>query len=112
MDRRRLMLEAWDELGRPVLSLGGQTGRNTVPHPLIQMLREVDILCDRLGKSVRARHVGRPVGSAAPDRREPPRVVLRSEYVTPPSARREPPEGKAAHHTRALGLRAAGRAPA
>jgi hypothetical protein len=43
------------------------------------LLREADILCDRLAKSVRGMAVGRPLGSAsAPDRREPPRVVLRA----------------------------------
>jgi hypothetical protein len=81
MERRELILAEWQKLGRPVLALGGQTGRNTVPHPLIGMLREADLLCDRLGKSARRpfSRAGRPVGAvSAPDRAEPPRLTLRA----------------------------------
>ncbi len=89
VERRGLILEAWYELGRPILATGGQTGRNVVAHPLIQMLREADLLCDRLGKSVRQRRTGRPVGaSSAPDRvPEPPRITLARRGQAPRAVR-------------------------
>jgi hypothetical protein len=79
MERREAILAEWKNLGQPVLAAGGQTGRNVVAHPLIQMLHQADVLCDRLGRSVRAQR-GRPIGAgSAPDRKpEPPRVMLAS----------------------------------
>src|SRR3954447_23201008 len=78
--RRELLVGLWEELGRPMLGEGGATGRATVPHPLIAMLREADALCDRLASSLKAAQHGRLVGSAsAADRTgEPPRVKLRA----------------------------------
>ncbi len=67
VERRALLVAAWEELGRPVLGEGGATGRALVPHPLIAMMREQDILCERLGRAVKQAVRGRPkgVGSAA-----------------------------------------------
>ena len=78
VERRALAERAWIELGRPLLAEGGATGRAPVPHPLVTMLKELDVLCDRLGKSVKARDAGRPVGAASAPDREPPRVRLAS----------------------------------
>lgn len=78
MHRREVLLARWVELGEPLLAEGGATGKALVPHPLVRMLSEADQLCDRLGKTVRVRDVGRPVGAtSAPDRDEPPRITLR-----------------------------------
>ena len=78
MDRRAALIAEWERLERPMLCDGGATGKAIVPHPLIAMIQAADMLCDRLGKSVRQRDVGRPTGSSsAPDRQGPPRVTLK-----------------------------------
>ena len=59
--RRDAIRAAWQAEGEPLLATGS-TGQ-LVEHPLVKMLREHDLLCDRLGASVRRRHSG-PAPSA------------------------------------------------
>ncbi len=46
----------WQAEGAPLL-MTGSTGQ-LIEHPLMKMLREADLLCDRLGAAVRKRHRG------------------------------------------------------
>jgi hypothetical protein len=62
-ERREAIRQAWIEAGEPLLS-EGSTGQ-LVEHPFVKMLREHDVLVDRLGASVRKRHRG-PEPSAVP----------------------------------------------
>lgn len=48
--------DAWESEGAPLLT-AGSTGQ-LVPHPLVKMLNEADLLCDRLGAVIRKRHPG------------------------------------------------------
>jgi hypothetical protein len=61
--RREAVRQAWSEAGEPLLS-EGSTGQ-LVEHPFVRMMREHDVLVDRLAQSVRKRHRG-PVPSAVP----------------------------------------------
>jgi hypothetical protein len=72
--RRKRILAEWEKLGRPVLS---PTGRGQ--HPLLKALNDVDVVCARLGRELKApARAGRPPGAvSAPDRKAPPRVKLR-----------------------------------
>jgi hypothetical protein len=54
--RRDAIRDAWEAEGAPLLS-GGSTGQ-LVPHPLVKMLNEADLLCDRLGAVIRKQHRG------------------------------------------------------
>jgi hypothetical protein len=54
--RRDAIRDAWEAEGAPLLATGS-TGQ-PVPHPLVKMLNDADLLCDRLGASVRKRHRG------------------------------------------------------
>jgi hypothetical protein len=54
--RRDAIRDAWEAEGSPLLT-SGSTGQ-LVPHPLVKMLNEADLLCDRLGDVVRKRHRG------------------------------------------------------
>jgi hypothetical protein len=54
--RRDAIREAWQAEGAPLLTTGS-TGQ-LVEHPLVKMLREHDLLCDRLGAVIRKRHRG------------------------------------------------------
>jgi len=74
--RRALIVAEWEQLGRPVMTLGGATGRAQVPHPLLKVMSDADGLCDRLEQALRRRGVpGRPPGAvSAPDRVEPPKL--------------------------------------
>jgi hypothetical protein len=48
--------QAWDDLGRPVMTPGSR-GQDR-PHPLIAMIGELDALCERLRKPIRVHHRG------------------------------------------------------
>lgn len=61
VERRAAIREAWEADGSPLLA-AGSTGQ-LVEHPLVRMLREHDLLVDRLAASARRRHAG-PVPSA------------------------------------------------
>jgi hypothetical protein len=61
VERVQMIAAEWDELGNP-LTTEGSMGQ-TVPHPLIKMLQDAEMLADRLRKSVRKAHRG-PAPSA------------------------------------------------
>jgi hypothetical protein len=61
--RRDAIRDAWHAEGSPLLATGS-TGQ-LVEHPYVKMLREHDVLVDRLLASVQKRHRG-PVPSAVP----------------------------------------------
>jgi len=54
--RRDAIRDAWEADGSPLLATGS-TGQ-LVEHPLVKMLRDHDLLVDRLGAAVRMRHRG------------------------------------------------------
>src|SRR5213594_3492381 len=54
--RRDAIRDAWKAEGSPLLARGS-TGQ-PVPHPFLRMLRDHDLLVDRLGAAVRKRHRG------------------------------------------------------
>jgi hypothetical protein len=54
--RRDAIQAAWEAEGAPLLT-SGSTGQ-LVEHPLVKMLREHDLLADRLGAVLRKRHRG------------------------------------------------------
>jgi hypothetical protein len=54
--RREAIAEAWRAEGEPLLATGS-TGQ-LVEHPLVKMLREHDVLVDRLAAAARRRHRG------------------------------------------------------
>jgi hypothetical protein len=54
--RRNAINEQWVGLGCPLLT-SGSTGQ-LVEHPLVKMLREHDVLVQRLGEAVKKRHRG------------------------------------------------------
>jgi hypothetical protein len=54
--RRDAIRDAWEAEGSP-LRATGSTGQ-LVEHPLVKMLRDHDLLVDRLGAAVRLRHRG------------------------------------------------------
>ena len=54
--RRDAIRDAWEAEGSPLLATGS-TGQ-LVEHPLVKMLREHDILVDRLAVAVRKRNRG------------------------------------------------------
>jgi hypothetical protein len=56
VERREAIREAWQAEGAPLLTTGS-TGQ-LVEHPLVKMLREHDVLVDRLAAAARARHRG------------------------------------------------------
>lgn len=54
--RRDAIRDAWEAEGSPLLSTGS-TGQ-LVEHPYVKMLRDHDILVDRLAATARRRHAG------------------------------------------------------
>jgi hypothetical protein len=56
MSRRDAIRDAWEADGSPLLATGS-TGQ-LVEHPYLKMLRDHDLLVDRLGVGVRLRHRG------------------------------------------------------
>ncbi len=56
VERREAIREAWKAEGAPLLATGS-TGQ-LVEHPLVKMLRDHDVLVDRLAAAARARHRG------------------------------------------------------
>jgi hypothetical protein len=56
VSRRDAIRDAWEADGSPLLATGS-TGQ-LVEHPLVKMLREHDILVDRLAVAVRKRNRG------------------------------------------------------
>jgi hypothetical protein len=54
--RRDAIRDAWISLEKPLLATGS-TGQ-LVEHPLLKMLRDHDVLVDRLGAAVSRRHRG------------------------------------------------------
>lgn len=61
LSRRDGIRDAWERAGRPLLS-EGSTGQ-LVEHPLLKMLREHDVLVDKIAACARRRHDG-PAPSA------------------------------------------------
>ena len=74
VSRRDRIARAWADAGSPLLS-EGSTGQ-TVEHPLVKMLRDHDVLVDRLAAVARGRHAG-PAPSA----------VIRSSIGASPASR-------------------------
>ncbi len=60
--RRDAIRDAWEKDGAPLLATGS-TGQ-LVEHPYVRMLRDHDLLVDRLGQHVRPARLGRPPSSA------------------------------------------------
>jgi hypothetical protein len=56
ISRREAIGEAWEAAGSPLLA-EGSTGQ-LVEHPYVKMLRDHDLLLDRLGAAARKRHRG------------------------------------------------------
>jgi hypothetical protein len=56
VERRDAILEAWKAEGEPLLATGS-TGQ-LVEHPLVKMLRDHDLLVDRLTAAARKAHRG------------------------------------------------------
>jgi len=56
--RREAIARAWEDEGSPLLA-SGSTGQ-LVEHPLVKMLRDHDLLVDRLSAAARDRRRGRP----------------------------------------------------
>jgi len=56
--RRDAIRDTWEAEGRPLLT-SGSTGQ-LVEHPLVKMLRDHDLLVDRLSAAPRDRRRGRP----------------------------------------------------
>ena len=56
VERRNGIQAAWETKGAPLLTTG--SAGQLVPHPLVKMPNEADLLCDRLGEVVRKRHRG------------------------------------------------------
>jgi len=69
----------WEELGSP--SLIRTASLNLAPHPYIRMIRECEMMLERLARLPGAEYRGRPAGSqSAPDRTAaPPRLVAVGE---------------------------------
>ena len=58
VERRDAIKATWEAEGSPLLA-EGSVGQ-LVEHPLLKMLREADLLCDRLAAALRPRRMGRP----------------------------------------------------
>jgi hypothetical protein len=58
VERARIVRQAWDDAGRPVLTTGSR--KQNVPHPLLKAIRDAELLADRLRLSVRTPRMGRP----------------------------------------------------
>lgn len=54
--RRDAIRDAWKEEGEPLLSRGSTN--QLVEHPFLRMLRDHDVLVDRLMSTARRRHTG------------------------------------------------------
>jgi hypothetical protein len=75
--RRDAISVAWEAENRPLLAVGS-TGQ-LVEHPLVKMLREHDVLVDRLAASARRRHRGpEPSAVLKPTIGRSPAAKLRS----------------------------------
>jgi hypothetical protein len=61
--RRGAIRKAWTDAGEPLLAEGSMG--QLVEHPYLKMLREHDVLVDRLAATARKRHRG-PAPSAVP----------------------------------------------
>jgi hypothetical protein len=72
--RRDAIRDAWTVEGEPLLATGS-TGQ-LVEHPLLKMIRDHDLLVDRLASSARMRHRG-------PE----PSAVMRSSIGKSPAAK-------------------------
>jgi hypothetical protein len=77
LERREAIHAEWVRCGRRLLS-EGSTGQ-LVEHPLVKMLREHDMLLDRLAVPLRKRHAGPdPSAVIVPSIGESPAARLRS----------------------------------
>jgi len=75
--RRAAIQGEWVESGSPLLS-AGSTGQ-LVEHPLVKMLRDHDVLVDRLAATARVRHRGpAPSGVLQPSIGASPAAKLRA----------------------------------
>ena len=77
VSRRDAIRDAWEADGSPLLATGS-TGQ-LVEHPYLKMLREHDLLVDRLGAVVSRRHRGpEPSAVIKPSIGESPAAKLRA----------------------------------
>jgi hypothetical protein len=77
VERREAIRAQWVEEGSPLLSWGST--KQLVEHPLLKMLRDHDLLVDRLAVSARARHRGpEPSAVLQPSIGESPAAKLRA----------------------------------
>jgi hypothetical protein len=75
--RREAIREAWEREGAPLLATGS-TGQ-LVEHPLVKMLRDHDLLVDRLAAAARKAHRGpEPSAILKPSLGKSPAAKLRA----------------------------------
>lgn len=58
VERVEALVGEWESLGRPLMAEGGSTGRVTVPHPLIRMIQEAEVIADKLRQPLLKKHRG------------------------------------------------------
>jgi len=85
-ERRVAIIEAWESEGCPLLSVG-HTGQ-PVPHPLMKLINEAEVIADRLRERVRPKRMGRePTAVISPYREK---RFTRLEAVLPRSTTKKP----------------------
>jgi hypothetical protein len=75
LGRRDAIRDAWEAEGSPLLSTGSKG--QLIEHPYVRMLRDHDVLVDRLAAALRQRHRG-PDPSAVPSITRSPGSMLRA----------------------------------
>lgn len=55
-ERARILRKHWEDEGMPLYT-EGSTGQ-LVPHPIIKMIHDAELLADRLRKNVQSKHAG------------------------------------------------------
>lgn len=56
-ERRQAIIDAWEEAGRPLTTLGSQG--QLVEHPLVKQMHAADRLCLQLGEALARKQPGR-----------------------------------------------------
>lgn len=80
VDRLR---KEWEEMGSPMTTKGGSTGKQVIVHPLVREIQDAETLADRfLQRVVEKRPIGRPPGSgSSPDRQNTDKATPRIRKV-------------------------------
>lgn len=77
LERCRVLREAWEEEGKPVMATGGATGRAPVVHPLYKAMNEAENVADKLRTRLRQKHAG-PEPSAVVTSMNKPRITKKA----------------------------------